>query len=93
MTRPSDFETYIHGRLWSVTFVRRGDPKLQGGNWGICYWTDAAIYVRYDLSQANVKMVLIHELLHATCKLMYEAEGWVDQTANELAAALDLAGM
>jgi Zn-dependent peptidase ImmA (M78 family) len=91
MKRPKDFETVLGGKVWKVFFVRKGHPKVPQAL-GYCYWNDQEIYVRYDLSEKTVRMVLIHELLHGTCRLLFVAEEWVDQTATELNNALSQMG-
>lgn len=89
--KPDDFDCLLGGVKWRIRFVRRGHPKVPEC-WGMCYWDDREICVRYDLSPETVKMVLVHELLHGTCRLLFVAEEWVDHTATELAEGLTKAG-
>jgi hypothetical protein len=90
--RPNDFVCELGGDEWKVFFVRRGHPKVPEA-WGMCYWAEREIYVRYDLSPETVRMVLIHELLHGTCRLLFVAEEWVDHTATELSNAIRKANL
>jgi hypothetical protein len=92
MKRPRDFQTMLGGVLWSIHFVRKGHPKVPQC-WGMCYWDDREIYIRYDMSEQTVKDTLIHELLHGTCRLLFVAEEWVEQSATEITKALDKAGL
>jgi len=91
MKRPPDFVCTLGGAEWQVRFVRRGHPKVPKC-WGICYWDHKEIYVRYDLSEQRVREVLLHEMLHGTCRLLFVAEEWVDYTAQELAVGMRRAG-
>lgn len=90
--RPLDFKTQIGGAKWQVRFVRKTDPRLRG-NLGICYWAECEIYVRYDMARSTMRMVLIHETLHATCRMLFSAEEFVDATATEISEALRRAGL
>jgi hypothetical protein len=90
--RPPNFRASIGGQEWNIRFVRKTHSALQG-NLGICYWDTREIYVRYDMAKSTIRMVLIHELLHATCPMLYCAEEWVDQTASEIAASLQRSGL
>lgn len=92
MKKPPDFATKIGGKTWQIRFVKRGHPKVPKC-WGMCYWEPREIYVRYDLSRSRVREVLIHELIHATCRLMFVAEEWVEHSASEINAGIDKAGL
>ena len=90
--RPPDFQAQIGGATWSIAFVKKTDPRLRG-NLGICYWAECEIYVRYDMARSTMRMVLIHETLHATCRMLFSAEEFVDATATEIAELLRRAGL
>jgi hypothetical protein len=92
MKRPPDFQTKLGGRTWTIRYVRRNHPKVRDC-WGHCFWEEREIYVRYDLSPQRVRDTTIHEMLHATCHLLFVAEEWVTQTATEIADGLEKAGL
>lgn len=93
MKKPNDVETQIGGLTWSIRFVRKGHPRLPTNCYGICYWNDQQIFVRYDLSPKTVRDTTIHEILHATCRMLFVAEEWVDHTATEINNALTKTGL
>lgn len=92
MKKPDDFQVEIAGQTWSFIFVKKGHPKVPQA-YGMCYWNDREIYIRYDLTKDTVRMLVIHEALHATCRLLFVAEEWVDHTATELNNAIKKAGL
>jgi hypothetical protein len=92
MNRPPDFTATLGGVPWQIRFVRRGHEKVPEC-WGMCYWDAREIYVRYDLSRETVRDTLIHEMLHATCRLLFVAEEWVTHTATEINTGLERAGL
>jgi hypothetical protein len=92
MRKPPDFKTKIGGRTWQIRFVRKDHPKVVKC-WGKCYWEPREIYVRHDLARSTVREVLIHEMIHATCRLMFVAEEWVDHSATEINNGLNKAGL
>lgn len=93
MKRPSDFECVLGGVVWSIYFVRRGHAKLQGKNFGICFWHEKKIFVRYDVCEKTFVDTLLHEMQHALSMMHYEAETWITQTSTEIAAGLIAAGV
>lgn len=92
MKKPSDFKTKIAGQDWSFIFVRKGHPKIPEA-YGMCYWEEREIYIRYDLQESSVRMLVIHETLHATCHLLFVAEEWVDHTSFDINDALHKSGL
>lgn len=93
MKKPADFKTEIAGQEWSFFFVRKGHPQLLPDAYGTCHWETKEIYIRYDLSEKNVRMIVIHEALHATCFLLFAAEEWVTDISIEINEAIAKAGL
>lgn len=93
MKKPEDVTARIGGESWDIFFVRKNHPRMPPGTFGVCYWNDRRIYVRYDLSPRTVRDTTIHEVLHATCRMLFAAEEWVEQTATEINNVLTDAGL
>ena len=92
MKRPADFDCTLAGQVWRVHFVRRNHPKV-GKNYGMCYWDDRDIFVRYDVSEKSFIDTLIHELRHGLSRADFCAEEWITDTSTEIAVALIKAGI
>jgi hypothetical protein len=79
--RPADRQIVLSTGRWNIFFVRRGHPKVSG-LYGCCYWDRKQIYIRYDLSRKTVADTLMHEILHASNEMLYEAESFVTEIAT-----------
>lgn len=64
-----------------VRFVRRGHPKVPKA-FGYCYWDERTIYVRYDVSRKTLVDTFLHELIHASNEILFEAEQFTTDIAT-----------
>lgn len=85
-----DAKVKLGGEWWEIRFrPYRSFPDRKA--WGLCDQQRRTIYVRSDLSPLNGLDTLIHELLHG--QRDHEAEEFVNDTATELAKALNAVGV
>jgi hypothetical protein len=83
--KPSDRTVVLFGRAYRIKFVRARDKGLWCNNqFNLAVLDDvhSTIYVRYTQHRKDIADCLLHELLHAACRTLYEAEGFVTEVAT-----------
>lgn len=81
MHRPRDRTIELSTGKWEIKFIRRGHPKAKGA-YGLCDWNTKTIWIRYDVSRLRVIDTLLHEIIHASNEILYEAESLVSDLAT-----------
>lgn len=84
---PNDFNIRIRNKRWRVRFVKSN--QISRYSYGECDWPQTRnpkIFVRKNLSEAQLLNTTIHEILHAVRPELCEEA--VLETANVITAAL-----
>lgn len=70
----------ISGRRWRIRFVPQSKmPKDEHGRPldGRCDWESGTIQINKAQSHRDLICTLLHEIKHASCPMLYEAESFV----------------
>jgi len=84
-------KTKINGCEWTIsllTYRQWNAARLPKKTWGVCNRDTKTISVRVDLSKQTFLDTLLHELIHAQNKLLFEAEETVTRMGTDIARAL-----